>query len=163
MVKVGFKGILENFIKVWIIVTNIVWSSISKDIFTDNYLFSLWNELVESGEVRCIDIDNSDGSKTQPSNEIFKLWIWRDVISRSDLANCLESVLKEQQDLCCEVGRSTKSAMKMKYRLVILERYMLAMKAESSRGSMRREISTSKKEKYAQENIDKQRRFIEFS
>lgn len=91
------------------------------------------------------------------------MWIWRDVISRSDLANCLESVLKEQQDLCCEVGRSTKSAMKMKYRLVILERYMLAMKAESSRGSMRREISTSKKEKYAQENIDKQRRFIEFS
>lgn len=49
--------------------------------------------------------------------------------------NCIDNLIKEQQNLCQEIGSSTLSATRLQQRLIIARRYFTALSRYKSRES----------------------------
>lgn len=58
---------------------------------------------------------------------ILESWVWGRQPDVSELKACLAVLVKEQQALAVQAATTTLSAMRLKQRLVILERYFIAL------------------------------------
>lgn len=58
---------------------------------------------------------------------IMDSWVWGRQPDVSELKECLHVLVKEQQALAAQTATTTLSAMRLKQRLVILERYFIAL------------------------------------
>lgn len=54
-------------------------------------------------------------------------------LAAKELTSCIESLIKEQRNLCHEVANSTLSATRLRQRLVIARRYFTALSRHKPR------------------------------
>ncbi|XP_078045783.1 E3 ubiquitin-protein ligase HERC2 [Augochlora pura] len=65
--------------------------------------------------------------KTTPARRTMDSWLWGPQPSLSDLTECIDLLIKEQRKLCYEVANSTLSSTRLKQRLVVARRYLMAL------------------------------------
>merc|ERR1740128_1126803 len=67
-----------------------------------------------------------------PSNDIIQAWTWGDAPNRQGLQDCLNSLVREQWELCESAAGSTLSSLRLSQRLVLTQRYLTALKRSTS-------------------------------
>ncbi|XP_076284957.1 E3 ubiquitin-protein ligase HERC2 isoform X1 [Lasioglossum baleicum] len=70
---------------------------------------------------------NAFAEKTTPARRTMDSWLWGPQPSLSDLTECIDLLIKEQRKLCHEVANSTLSSTRLKQRLVVARRYLMAL------------------------------------
>nr|KAF6270751.1 HECT and RLD domain containing E3 ubiquitin protein ligase 2 [Myotis myotis] len=77
------------------------------------------------------DKDKKDEEETPApvlrSKSILESWVWGKQPDVGELKECLSVLVKEQQALAVQAATSTLSALRLRQRLVILERYFIAL------------------------------------
>ncbi|XP_058886345.1 E3 ubiquitin-protein ligase HERC2-like isoform X1 [Acipenser ruthenus] len=120
--------------------------------FSPGGLCELWNEMVKDGEITCSGEESAQGEdsgdclgsqKKDESNDkekkeeeeaaasvhhsIIETWDWGRQPDVSELKDCLLVLVDEQQKLAGRTAKTTLSAVRLRQRLVILERYLMAL------------------------------------
>ncbi|XP_041128227.1 E3 ubiquitin-protein ligase HERC2-like isoform X2 [Polyodon spathula] len=115
-------------------------------------LCELWNEMVKDGEITCNGEesaqaeDNGDCLSSQKKDEsndkekkeeeeaaasvhhsIIETWDWGRQPDVNELKDCLHVLVDDQQKLAGRTAKTTLSAVRLRQRLVILERYLMAL------------------------------------
>ncbi|KAM6382365.1 E3 ubiquitin-protein ligase HERC2 isoform 5-T5 [Alca torda] len=83
--------------------------------FTRDGLCGLWNEMVKDGEIVYPGTELTQNGELPPRKDV------------NELKECLQVLVKEQQTLATQTATTALSAMRLKQRLVILERYFIAL------------------------------------
>ncbi|XP_012287916.1 E3 ubiquitin-protein ligase HERC2 [Orussus abietinus] len=65
--------------------------------------------------------------KIIPVQRTIDSWVWGLQPSEGELTTCVESLIKEQRNLCHEVANSTLSATRLRQRLIVARRYFTAL------------------------------------
>ncbi|XP_039600637.1 E3 ubiquitin-protein ligase HERC2 isoform X1 [Polypterus senegalus] len=120
--------------------------------FSPDGLCELWNEMVKDGEIACSgeeiaqtedSADCSSSQRKEESNErekkdeeepvtsvhqsIIETWDWGRQPDVSELKECLFVLVDDQQKLASRTAKTTLSAVRLRQRLIILERYLIAL------------------------------------
>ncbi|KAK7097783.1 E3 ubiquitin-protein ligase HERC2-like isoform X3 [Littorina saxatilis] len=108
----------------------------------------------------CQQLDKDEASlldakdeEPKPSQPLIDSWTWGQQPDVSQLRECLQSVLWEQQGLCVQASSSTLSATRLQQRLAVLERYFTAL----CRQTQAERKPPSKKRQANQSNLNKQK------
>ena len=82
----------------------------------------------------------------------------------SQLSECLQSVVHEQQELCGQAAGTTLSLQRLQQRLTVLERYFMAAARhrppKSAEGGAFSKSSPTRKKQNAQANLSKQKTYV---
>ncbi|XP_015429351.1 PREDICTED: LOW QUALITY PROTEIN: E3 ubiquitin-protein ligase HERC2 [Dufourea novaeangliae] len=70
---------------------------------------------------------NALAERTAPVRRTMNSWLWGPQPSLSDLTECIDSLIEEQRKLCHDVANSTLSSTRLKQRLVVARRYLMAL------------------------------------
>ncbi|XP_063970630.1 E3 ubiquitin-protein ligase HERC2-like [Lytechinus pictus] len=74
---------------------------------------------------------HTDTKDALHSTSFIESWTWGTQPDVGELRNCLTSLITEQRDLLAQAALSTLSSVRLRQRLVILERYFLALARQS--------------------------------
>ncbi|KAL1023407.1 hypothetical protein UPYG_G00040470 [Umbra pygmaea] len=121
-------------------------------VFSPEGLSEMWNEMVKdeeitfNGEESALHDDSTDCFGTQKKEEsndkekkdeeevstsvhhsIMETWDWGRQPDETELKDCLMVLIEDQQKLSSQVSKSTLSALRLRQRLVILERYLISL------------------------------------
>ena len=80
----------------------------------------------------CVSCQLDQEQPKQPSQEIIRKWTWSDSPSKQGLQDCLNSLVCEQWDLCESAAGSTLSSLRLSQRLVVMQRFLTALKRATS-------------------------------
>ncbi|XP_075446685.1 E3 ubiquitin-protein ligase HERC2 isoform X3 [Ascaphus truei] len=115
------------------------------EMVKDGEIVYTGTELSQNGELPSRKDDVNDASKKEEQNDkekkeedevpvpnykaktIMESWVWGRQPDVSELKECLYVLVKEQQVLATQTATTTLSAMRLKQRLAILERYFIAL------------------------------------
>ncbi|MEE6507640.1 hypothetical protein FKM82_027611 [Ascaphus truei] len=115
------------------------------EMVKDGEIIYTGTELSQNGELPSRKDDVNDASKKEEQNDkekkeedevpvpnykaktIMESWVWGRQPDVSELKECLYVLVKEQQVLATQTATTTLSAMRLKQRLAILERYFIAL------------------------------------
>ncbi|XP_045543165.1 E3 ubiquitin-protein ligase HERC2 isoform X2 [Salmo salar] len=121
-------------------------------VFSPEGLSEMWNEMVKDEEITfngeesahpedctdCFGTQKKDESNDKEKKEeeevstsvhhsIIETWDWGRQPDETELKDCLMVLVDDQQKLSAQMAKSTLSALRLRQRLVILERYLISL------------------------------------
>jgi len=144
--------------------------SLGQAAFTEEGLSKLWNELVKDGEIEGAgessnrkEEEDIGKARRSPFSVLLEGWTWGQETSMDNLSEALQALVTEQQDLSLRAAQSTLSLSRLNQRLVILERYFIALSRKgicSVEGEEEKEEEWEKGEGKAMELPESKQQFV---